>query len=183
MKNKLFAVMLILSVSSVMTAAEADDNSAIVERIRKAGSVCIKGEVCPPGKGEAEEIANVITESAADEGEAAGEIQVTKEMPSAEEKQVAETVQAETIEKVTTSGRPPASLYNTSCAICHGAGISGAPVAFDPQSWSQRLAKGMPALYKSAIEGFQPSMPAKGMCFDCTDDELRSLVDYMLGEK
>jgi len=76
-----------------------------------------------------------------------------------------------------------AALYNKSCVTCHGAGVAGAPIAFKADSWADRVAAGMPALYQSAISGKPPGMPAKGMCFTCSDNELRALVDYMLEEK
>jgi len=30
------------------------------------------------------------------------------------------------------------------------------------------------------LTGLAPAMPAKGMCFACSDDDMRSLVDYMV---
>lgn len=70
--------------------------------------------------------------------------------------------------------------YNKSCATCHIAGVAGAPKLGDAAAWEPRLAKGMEALYGSAINGMPPAMPAKGMCFSCSDDDLRALVDYMV---
>ncbi len=70
--------------------------------------------------------------------------------------------------------------YNRSCATCHVVGVAGAPKLGDIPAWEPRLAKGMDALYKSVINGLPPAMPAKGMCFSCSDDELRELVDYMV---
>lgn len=70
--------------------------------------------------------------------------------------------------------------YNRTCATCHIAGVAGAPKLGDVPAWEPRLAKGTDALYQSAINGMPPAMPAKGMCFACTDDDLKALVDYML---
>jgi len=70
--------------------------------------------------------------------------------------------------------------YNKSCATCHIAGVAGAPKLGDTAAWEPRLAKGMEVLYGSAINGMPPAMPAKGMCFSCSDDDLRALVDYMV---
>ena len=72
------------------------------------------------------------------------------------------------------------SNYNKSCATCHNAGVAGAPKIGDTEAWAERLEKGMDVLYASAINGMPPAMPAKGMCFSCSDDDLRALVDYML---
>ena len=57
---------------------------------------------------------------------------------------------------------------------------AGAPKLGDITAWEPRLAKGVDVLYKSVINGLPPAMPAKGMCFSCSDDELRDLVDYMV---
>lgn len=70
--------------------------------------------------------------------------------------------------------------YNKSCATCHAIGIAGAPKLGDTAGWEPRLAKGMDVLYASGINGLPPGMPAKGMCFTCSDDDIKSLVDYMV---
>jgi cytochrome c5 len=70
--------------------------------------------------------------------------------------------------------------YNKSCATCHAAGIAGAPKLGDAAQWASRVEKGMDVLYSSAINGMPPGMPAKGMCFQCSDDDLKALVDYMV---
>ena len=59
-------------------------------------------------------------------------------------------------------------------------GAAGAPKLGDKAAWEPRLAKGMDALYQSGIVGMPPAMPAKGLCMDCTDDEIRAIVDYMV---
>ena len=73
-------------------------------------------------------------------------------------------------------------VYSKSCATCHAAGIAGAPKLGDVAGWEPRLAKGMDVLYASAIDGLAPGMPAKGMCFTCSDDDLRELVDWMVDQ-
>jgi len=40
----------------------------------------------------------------------------------------------------------------------------------------------METLYDSGINGLAPGMPARGMCFSCSDDELNAVVDYMVAE-
>ena len=70
-------------------------------------------------------------------------------------------------------------VYNTSCKTCHGAGMAGAPKFGAPDEWTARIDKGMDTLYTSAISGFQ-GMPPKGLCMDCSDDELKAAVDYMI---
>ncbi|SMF13219.1 Cytochrome c5 [Alteromonadaceae bacterium Bs31] len=65
------------------------------------------------------------------------------------------------------------------CASCHDTGAAGAPKLGDVAAWAPRLEKGIEVLYGHAISGFN-GMPAKGLCFDCSDDEIKVTVDYML---
>lgn len=65
------------------------------------------------------------------------------------------------------------------CTTCHGAGVMGAPKVGAAADWAPRAAKGLDTLYSHAIGGFN-SMPAKGMCAACSDDEIKAAVDYMV---
>lgn len=76
-------------------------------------------------------------------------------------------------------GRSPEAIYERSCNTCHGLGVAGAPKLGDVDQWAPRLEKGMDVLYASGINGLAPGMPAMGMCFDCSDDDIRAVVDYM----
>lgn len=48
--------------------------------------------------------------------------------------------------------------------------------------WEPRLAYGIEELYLSTIEGLGPTMPPRGMCMDCSDSQLKAVVDYMIRE-
>ena len=72
------------------------------------------------------------------------------------------------------------SNFNKSCATCHNSGVAGAPKYADATAWAPRIEKGIDILYASTINGLPPAMPKKGMCFSCSDDDLRELVDYMV---
>lgn len=72
------------------------------------------------------------------------------------------------------------SNFNKSCATCHNSGVAGAPKYADAVAWAPRIEKGMETLYASTINGLPPAMPQKGMCFSCSDQDLRELVDYMV---
>jgi len=80
-----------------------------------------------------------------------------------------------------TGGEPRAAedIYNKACITCHAAGVAGAPKLGDTEAWAPRLAQGMDLLYTHAIEGIR-GMPPRGLCMDCTDDELKATVDYMV---
>lgn len=70
-------------------------------------------------------------------------------------------------------------LYNTKCSVCHAAGIAGAPKFGDATLWAPRAAKGMDALLATAKTGLN-AMPPMGTCMDCSDDELKAAIQYML---
>ena len=70
-------------------------------------------------------------------------------------------------------------IYNKSCTACHSSGAGGAPKTGAAADWESRVAQGMDTLYANAINGIR-GMPAKGLCMDCSDDEMKSVVDYML---
>ncbi|MGB5132861.1 MAG: c-type cytochrome, partial [Steroidobacteraceae bacterium] len=75
------------------------------------------------------------------------------------------------------------STYETVCAVCHGAGIAGAPKVGDKAAWAPRIAQGLPTLEKHAIGGFQGKagmMPAKGGRMDLSDELIRATVAHMV---
>lgn len=79
------------------------------------------------------------------------------------------------------AGRSGEDVYNGACMACHAAGIAGAPKVGDQVAWVDRIAKGMDALYDSGINGVAGTgMIARGGCADCSDDEIRWAVDYMV---
>ncbi len=71
-------------------------------------------------------------------------------------------------------------IYTAICSGCHAAGVMGAP-KFATAEWSPRKAKGKPTLYDHALHGFN-SMPAKGGCAACADEEIKNGVDYMVSK-
>jgi|TARA_B100001079_G_C16281831_1_gene456902 cytochrome c5 len=79
-----------------------------------------------------------------------------------------------------TEYRQGESDYNKTCVACHTTGVAGAPILGDKAAWKSRLAQGMDAIYQNTIIGLPPGMPTRGMCFTCTDDDLKAIVDYMV---
>ncbi|MEM7362715.1 MAG: c-type cytochrome [Pseudomonadota bacterium] len=71
------------------------------------------------------------------------------------------------------------SFYNGSCSACHALGIANAPKFGDASQWSERVDKGRDVLYTSVIQGLG-TMPPRGTCAGCSDDDLKAIVDYML---
>ncbi len=74
-----------------------------------------------------------------------------------------------------------AVIYQNVCAACHTIGAAGAPKLAAAGDWTERLARGTEALYKSALEGIN-LMPAKGGRTDLTDPQVRAAVDWMLAQ-
>ncbi len=72
-------------------------------------------------------------------------------------------------------------IYNKACTTCHAVGAAGAPKLGDVAAWEPRIAQGMDILYQHTIQGIR-AMPPRGLCMDCTDDELKTTVDYMVGQ-
>lgn len=68
--------------------------------------------------------------------------------------------------------------YDKSCKVCHANGAANAPKTGDAAAWEPRMAKGMDALVLSVNKGLN-AMPPKGMCFDCSDDDYKALIEYM----
>lgn len=80
-----------------------------------------------------------------------------------------------------TDGFDAEAKYMASCFACHSTGAAGAPKVGEGNAaeWEPRLEKGMDALMANVINGIN-TMPPKGLCFDCTDEDLRAIVDFML---
>ena len=69
-------------------------------------------------------------------------------------------------------------IFESTCTVCHGAGIAGAPKFGDKAAWAPRLATGIDTLYKVALTG-KGAMPPRGGNKDLTDAEVKAAVDYM----
>ena len=88
--------------------------------------------------------------------------------------------QATAMNVATTGGaRSAESIYTSGCAACHDAGIAGAPMMGNKSQWEARQAKGYEMLVNNAYNGIN-GMPAKGLCSDCTKEEIGIAVQYML---
>jgi cytochrome c5 len=69
-------------------------------------------------------------------------------------------------------------LVQTQCAKCHQDGLNGAPRIGDRAAWAPRLAKGLPAVVKTALHG-HGGMPARGGLAQATDAEIQGAIVYM----
>lgn len=74
-------------------------------------------------------------------------------------------------------------VYRNTCALCHAAGVAGAPIPKDKADWGPRIEQGMDVLYKHAIEGYTGAkgvMPPRGGAASLSDDDVKSAVDHMV---
>ena len=65
------------------------------------------------------------------------------------------------------------------CMSCHWVGALDAPRFGSKEEWAPRIAKGIETLYEHAIHGFN-SMPPKGTCDVCSEEDVKELVDYIV---
>lgn len=71
------------------------------------------------------------------------------------------------------------SVYDTSCAACHTAGVAGAPKTGDKAAWAPRLKSGNAALVTAVIKG-KGAMPPKGGNMSLSDDDIKAAVEYLV---
>ena len=89
--------------------------------------------------------------------------------------------QADTAQAAEQGPRSGEQVYQQYCGTCHKTGVANAPKFADRAAWAPRIAKGTEALYQSAINGVAgTAMTPKGSCMNCSEDELKAAVDYMV---
>lgn len=72
-------------------------------------------------------------------------------------------------------------VYDNVCSGCHRVGLLGSPKFGDKAAWGPRIEQGVEVLMSHALNG-KNIMPPRGGCKpeECSDDEIRSAVQYML---
>lgn len=68
------------------------------------------------------------------------------------------------------------------CAMCHAEKPLiqlGAPRMYQTSDWGARVKQGIDVLLQHTDEGFN-AMPARGGCFECTDQQLKLAILAML---
>ncbi len=79
------------------------------------------------------------------------------------------------------STRSGEDVFNTACTACHSTGAAGAPKLGDKEAWAPRIATGVDAMLEVAIKG-KNAMPPRGTCSDCSDEELRGAIEYIVSK-
>ena len=87
---------------------------------------------------------------------------------------------AAAVVEVAAGPRTGQSLYESKCTACHAIGVAGAPKFGAAADWEPRvIAKGMDGLFDGAWNGLN-AMPPKGTCGDCSEDEIKAGIEYMV---
>ena len=74
-------------------------------------------------------------------------------------------------------------IYKTACFACHNGQLPMSPKLGDKEKWAPRIEKGIEALYQSAFNGVSGTpMPPRGNCPNCSDEDLKAAVDYMVSK-
>lgn len=71
------------------------------------------------------------------------------------------------------------TVYKKACIVCHGTGVANAPRLGDQAAWQPRMAQGIDRLLATSLAG-KGAMPPRGTCADCSDDDLKAAIEYML---
>lgn len=71
------------------------------------------------------------------------------------------------------------TIYDLHCSVCHNSGMNGAPKLTSYQNWNPLIQSGVDKLYSIAING-NSSMPVKGGCANCSNEDIKAAVDYMI---
>lgn len=75
-------------------------------------------------------------------------------------------------------------VFHSYCASCHGPNPQvpvNAPMIGDEKVWGGLKRLGVSRLLSLTIEGVN-AMPARGGCFECSDDQLKAAIVYMIGK-
>ncbi|MFT7404028.1 c-type cytochrome [Zhongshania sp.] len=73
------------------------------------------------------------------------------------------------------------TVYIQSCYGCHSSGAGMAPRTGNIAEWAPRVQKGINVLLYNTINGIG-SMPANGMCMDCSEEDFTKLILFLAGQ-
>lgn len=76
---------------------------------------------------------------------------------------------------------PGVAIYTKTCMACHATGVAGAPMLGDKAAWEPRIAQGLDGMLNTAVNG-KGAMPPRGTCMDCSDDDLMTVIEYMVSK-
>lgn len=158
---KLVAIVCAITLNGLSAQAQTEFES-IARNLERIGHVCLAGQDCA---------ANAASTTAATSAPTAAPATVQAAPATAQAAPAAVPAAAPAFDA--------AATYQLSCFACHGSGAAGAPVLGDSAVWEERMAKGMDTVLANAMNGLG-AMPAKGMCMTCSEDDMRTLIDYLV---
>ncbi|MGQ3890293.1 c-type cytochrome [Legionella sp. CNM-1927-20] len=103
-----------------------------------------------------------------------GEVKIENAAPATNQKEVQQPTT-----QVAAKEEPGQAIYEKYCASCHQNGLAGAPKFRQEADWKPRMAKKIDGLTASAIKGLN-AMPPKGTCAECSDEDIKTAIEYML---
>ncbi len=77
------------------------------------------------------------------------------------------------------------AIFDKACFICHKDGVGGAAMLTDKTRWTNNRAKDLNVLIQHVNDGFTGeygTMTPKGTCMDCSKDDLRDAIFYIMTE-
>lgn len=105
-----------------------------------------------------------------------GNVHIIKAIPSEQVGPPAASV----MEAGVTKAKPGQAIYEQYCSVCHRDGVAGAPKFQSAADWSPRQTKQtLDSLVATAIKGLN-AMPAKGTCQECSEDDIKAAIQYMV---
>ena len=94
------------------------------------------------------------------------------------------------------------TIYKKACAICHMSGVAKAPIAHDLKDWKARYKQASDLAKKqnpnaskaqlkekimdilvSNVKKGMGAMPPKGMCPQCSDEDYKDAITFMMSKK
>lgn len=77
------------------------------------------------------------------------------------------------------------AVFDKYCHICHKEGIGGAAMLTDKVRWTENRAKNLDLLVQHVHDGYTGNygtMTPMGTCMECSKDDLRDAILYMMNE-
>ena len=91
---------------------------------------------------------------------------------------------ASAVASASSGPRSGEAVFGQFCTACHTTGLLGAPKKGDNVAWAtkEKEAGGFSQMLSNAINGIK-SMPPKGTCMNCSDEEISGAIEFMSGLK
>ncbi|MDT8318806.1 MAG: c-type cytochrome [bacterium] len=72
-------------------------------------------------------------------------------------------------------------IFRAFCRSCHTSRIIKAPNIGDSQAWKARISQGDDILLDHVVKGYR-GMPPKGTCSNCSIEELKKTISYIVSK-